>query len=336
MAANIKEVAEKAGVSTATVSHVINGTRYVAEDKKQAVLSVMKQLDYRPNSVARSLRSQKSKIIGLIIPVALPDTSSFFFSTVAQGIQKKLKENGYNLILSNSTEMQQDEMEQIRVFNSQLIDGLIIAPTANDHTYLNDVLNGSYPVVFIDRKPTGYPGDCVLVDGFKASYEAVEQLISKGHKRIAYIGGQLGITTSNERFEGYKKALTDNGVEFDDTIAIHSGFGEATFQNGYSFTKELLEKSSFTALFVTNNVMSMGTMACLQEKGVKIPHDLAVIGFDDYEWAKITVPPLSVIKQPSFELGMKAAEVLLDKINNSSDSYKEYRLDAQLIIRDSF
>ena len=335
MAANIKEVAEKAGVSTATVSHVINSTRFVAEDKKQAVLKIMKQLDYRPNSVARSLRSQKSKIIGLIIPVALPDTSSFFFSTVAQGIQKKLKENGYNLILSNSTELQQDEMEQIKVFNSQLIDGLIIAPTANDHSYLKDVLDGSYPVVFIDRKPIGYMGDCILVDGFKASFDAVEQLILKGHKRIAYIGGQLGITTSNERFEGYKKALIDNGIEFDDTLTMHSDFGEANFQNGYNFTKELMNRSEFTAIFIANNVMSMGTMAFLQEKGVKIPQELAVIGFDDYEWAKITVPPLSVIKQPSFELGVKAAEVLLEKMNGTS-SCNEYRLDAQLIIRKSF
>lgn len=336
MSVSIKDVAKKAGVSTATVSHVINGTRFVSEDTKQAVLRIMKQLDYRPNSVARSLRSQKSKIIGLIIPVTLPDTSSFFFSTVSQGIQKKLKENGYNLIVSNSTELQEDEIEQIRVFNSQLIDGLIIAPTANDHSHLNDVLNGSYPVVFIDRKPIGYLGDCVLVDGFKATYEAVKLLISKGHNRIAYIGGQLGMTTSNERFEGYRRALIDSGLSPDDSMVMHSNFGEATFQNGYNYTKELMSRSEFTALFVANNIMSMGTMAFLQEKGVKIPQELAVIGFDDYEWAKITIPPLSVIKQPSFELGVKAAEVLLDKINSPDDNYKEYRLDAQLIIRKSF
>lgn len=336
MAANIKEVAEKAGVSTATVSHVINGTRYVSEETKQIVMNAMKQLDYRPNSVARSLRSQKSKIIGLIIPVTLPDTSSFFFSTVSQGIQSKLKENGYNLILSNSSELEEDEMEQIKVFNSQLIDGLILAPTANGHSYLNDVLNGSYPVVFIDRKPIGYQSDCVLVDGFKATYNAVKQLIAKGHRQIGFIGGQLGMTTSNERFEGYKKALIDSGMNPDEAIIKHSGFGQTNFQSGYDFTRELMDTSKFTALFVANNVMSMGTMAYLQEKQVKIPEEVAIIGFDDYEWGKITIPPLSVIKQPSFELGIKAAEVLLERINHPEGEYREYKLDAQLIVRKSF
>ncbi|RBW70860.1 LacI family transcriptional regulator [Bacillus taeanensis] len=327
----MKDVAEKAGVSTATVSHVINQTRYVAEETKVKVLQAMKELDYRPNSVARSLRSAKSKTVGLLVPVMGTDTSSFFFMSIAQGIESKLREYGYNLILSNSNEQFENEQEQIKAFNAQLIDGLIMAPTGNNHAYLDETLSGTYPVVFIDRKPKGYKGDCVLVDNFTGTYEAVEMLIKKGHKQIGFISGTLGLSTSDERLEGYKKALIDND------ILVQQSFikvGDASFEIGYQLAKRLMEEE-ITALLVSNNVMTMGAMAYLQEKQTNIPEELAVIGYDDYDWAKITTPPLTVIKQPAYELGEKAAEALIDRINNPNQSYRENRLSTELVIRKS-
>lgn len=332
MSANIKKVAEWAGVSTATVSHVINETRFVAEETKQKVLQAMKELDYRPNSVARSLRSQRSKIIGLIVPVLSSDTSNYFFMEVAQGIEQVLKLHGYNLILSNSNEDIEVEKEQIKVLNSQLIDGLIIAPTASSQSYLHEALSDKYPVVFVDRKPEEYEGDCILADGFTGTYEAVSLLIQKDHKQIGYISGALGITTSDERLNGYRQALQDHGLDLkDDLIRI----GSATFESGYELTKQLVQQHSISALFIANNIMTMGAMRFLQDIKINIPENLAVIGFDDYEWGRVVNPPLSVISQPSFELGCKAAEVLLQRINGSDIPYKEYRLSTELILRSS-
>lgn len=331
MAASIKDVAKKAGVSTATVSHVINATRFVSDETKNKVLKAMRELDYIPNSAARSLRSQKSKIIALLIPVLSSDTSNFFFMMVAQGIQNVLKQHGYNLILSNTNENIEDEREEIKVLNSQLIDGLIIAPTAKDYSYISDVL-GNYPVIFIDRRPKGCKKDCVLADDFTGTYEAISLLIKKGHKRIGFISGELGITTSDERLQGYKKALNDYGLDFDDSLIR---VGESKIESGYNLTLDLVEKYNVSALLVANNVMTMGTMIFSREKHIKIPEELAVIGFDDYDWTKITIPPLTVIKQPAYEMGEKAAQILLRRIEHPKKSFKEYRLPTELVIRES-
>ncbi|MBN3555721.1 LacI family DNA-binding transcriptional regulator [Fictibacillus nanhaiensis] len=333
MAVNMKEVALKANVSTATVSHVINETRYVAEETKQKVFQAMKELNYRPNPVARNLRSRKSNIIGLIIPVQSDDTSNFFFMSIAHGIGSVLKRYGYQLIVSNTNEELNMEREQITMFNDQFIDGLIMAPTSQSHEFLHQELNGDYPVVFIDRKPEGYDkGDFILSDGKKGTYEAIKLLLSKGHKKIAFITGPLGISTSDERLEGYKQALLEEGMKLDDTLIKEA---VPTLENGYNLTKELLSSSEISAVLTANNVMTMGVVKCLQDHKKVIPNDVAVIGFDDYEWAKITTPSLTMIKQPSFELGVKAAEAILRRIENPEADFIEMRLQTEIIQRDS-
>ncbi len=334
MRKGIIEVASAAGVSIATVSHVINNTRFVSEETKRKVFRAMEELDYRPNSVARSLRSQKSNTIGLVVPILPSDTSNFFFMTVAQGIQNTLKKHGYHLLLSNNTtEELEDEKEQIKLFNSKLIDGLIIASIAEEVEYLNDIVGTDYPVVFIDRRPKGYGGDCILADGYGGSYNAVQTLIQKGHSRIGLITGELGITTSNERFEGYKNALADNGITFDSSMIR---VAESSYESGYESARDLLNIHRITALFIANNVLTMGAMGYIQERQLKVPEQLAIIGFDDYDWTKITTPPLTVIRQPSYELGEKAAEIISLRINDKRvGKYEEYRLATSLVMRSS-
>jgi LacI family transcriptional regulator len=330
----IKEVAKMAGVSTATVSHVINNTRFVSEETKAKVLHAMKTLDYRPNLAAQSLRNQRSNTIGLIVPTLPADTSNFFFMMVAQGIQQTLKKNGYFLLHStNSTEGIEEEIEQIKLFNSKLIDGLIIASVSDDVSYLKDLVGDKYPVVFIDRKPKGIKGDCILADGFGGAYQATRTLIEKGHRKIGLITGSLGISTSRERFEGYSKALRDHDITYsDDRVVIAS---TPSFDSGYESAKKLMSSQDVTALFIANNVLTMGAMKYLQENQVKIPDEVAVIGFDDYDWTRITAPPLTVIQQPSYEIGVKAAEIMLKKISKKNAKNKEYRLPTKLIMRQS-
>ncbi|MFW5996110.1 MAG: LacI family DNA-binding transcriptional regulator, partial [Halanaerobiaceae bacterium] len=203
--ANMKDVAERAGVSTATVSHVINETRFVAEETRNEVLKAMKELKYYPNSAARILRKKESKIIGLVVP----DISNFFFTGLARKIETVIKKKGYNIILGNSDEKIENEVEQIKIMNSYLIDGLIMAPARGDQSYLDEdfLADNNFPIVFIDRMPKGYHGDCVLVDNEHASYKAVNYLIQQGHRRIGIITGLPELTTTEERLIGYKKAF---------------------------------------------------------------------------------------------------------------------------------
>jgi LacI family transcriptional regulator len=265
----------------------------------------------------------------------VPDISNFFFTAVIRGVESTLKKCGYTLILADSDENLEIEKEQIRVFNAKLVDGLIVAPTSGDHTFLKKLLNRNSPVVFIDRKPQGYcPGNCVLVDNIEGAYKAVSMLIKKGHSKIGVITGLPGLTTSEERIIGYKKALVDYGIKVDQNLIK---IGDGRYDSGYKLMKELFFNTTITALFVVNNLMTIGAMQFLKEKQIKVPDALAIIGFDDYKWASITNPPLSVVKQPSRRIGEKASELLIRRIKKEeTGDYKEYRLSTELVIRDSF
>ncbi len=327
--ANIKDVAKKAGVSTATVSHVINGTRYVSEPTKQKVLKSMKELNYKPNIIARSLRSKESKIISFIVP----DISNFFFTGIANHIEKRLKNKGYSLFLSNSNENLQQEKDLIDKINSHFIDGLIVAPCSGNHDFLKDKIQNNYPVIFIDRKPDGIKGTSILVNNEGASYEAVSKLIEKGHNKIGIITGLPGITTTHERLIGYKKAIIDHDLEIEEN---YIKIGDSKYNTGYKMTKKLLENTDISALFVTNNLMCVGALEYLNENNIKIPEEIAIIGFDDYKWASITNPPLSVIKQPIEKFGNKAVEELFKLLKDDTDNYfqeNEVRLEAEFIQR---
>lgn len=333
MMATIKKVAELAQVSTATVSHVINNTRFVSEETKERVLKAMKDLNYIPNSAAKSLRSQKSKTIGLLIPILEDETNNIFFMRVARGVEHILKQNGYHIMLGNTNESFEYEAEQIKNFIYRQVDGLIIAPTAGNHEYLSEIINDDCPIVFVDRKPEGIMGDFVLNDGFKGCYDAVKMLIEKGHRKIGMLSGLLYVSPAQERLAGYRKALSDYNISLDEDLIL---VGESSFKSGYEMARQLIEHSDVTALFVASNAIAMGCIGYIQDKGIKVPDDLAIIGFDNYVWANVTNPPLSVIHQSDYKLGIKAAEVLLKKLRKPSKRCKEYRLPTQLITRKSF
>ncbi|WP_042352858.1 LacI family DNA-binding transcriptional regulator [Bacillus massiliigorillae] len=325
----IKDVAEKSGVSTATVSHVINGTRYVSDEVSEKVKAAMKELNYTPNPIARSLRSHQSYLVGLIIPVKNPaDMANLFFMAIAQGIESILTKNGYKLILCNSYEDIEVEKEHIQMFNAQLVDGLILAPSGEDYRNLTE----QYPVVFIDRKPKVYQGDCVLANNCQGAFEATEYLIKQGHKKIGFINGNGGLTTDRARLEGYQKALLKHGIIYDKNYVKEDC---VSVEHGYSLTKELVEQKDVSAVFIANNILTMGAISYFQECHINIPDELAIIGFDDYEWTKIINPPLSCVRQPAFEIGQKAAEVLLERIANNDAPSGEYLLDTSLIVRKS-
>ncbi|RCX21669.1 LacI family transcriptional regulator [Fontibacillus phaseoli] len=326
---SIKDVALRANVSTATVSHVINGTRFVSNETKQKVHLAMNELNFRINSVARSLRSRKSYIIAFLAPILASEASNFYFMSVAAGVQSVLKERGYHLILSDSSDNFEMENKEIGMFDSQMIDGLIMAPASRDYDY--ERLFGDYSVVYIDRVPKHCERDSVLIDNKTATKEAVQKIIDKGHRKIALLSGPLSVTTTNERYEGYSETLMSAGLKMDDSLIR---FEDVSFESGYNSMGDLLALNP-TAIFVTDNVMAMGAMTYLQENSIRIPDQLAVVGFDDFQWTRVTHPPLTVIQQPSFQLGVKTAEVILQRIEDGTLGKAEYRLDANLIVRQS-
>ena len=287
LTASIKDVAVKSGVSVATVSHVINNTRFVSEETRTKILAAMEELKYVPNSMARSLRTNKTNTVALLIP----DISNFFFTEVAEAIEGVLSEKGYSLFLCNTGESISIEKKQIMLMSSQLVSGIIIAPTSREFDYRSMFTDIKYPIVFIDRKTYKLQADVVMVDGKTATYNAVSSLIKKGHKRIGYIAGRDGLSTTDERLSGYLEAIEQNGIPLDESLIKR---GDSKHESGYQLTEELI-KTDATAIFVSNNLMAVGAMKCLSNNNISIPKRMAIIGFDDYNWATITNPPLSTI-----------------------------------------
>jgi len=332
MDADIRDVARVAAVSIATVSHVINGTRYVSPTLTARVQQAMDALHYRPNSAARSLRTRQSRAIGFIAPTLQSDTSNFFFMTVAHGVHSGVRQAGFALVLANSLESIETEQEELRTFAAQMIDGIIICPVSEE-SLVDTTVVGDCPVVYVDRRLRQRTGSCVTADGRMGVMTAVTRLIAAGHTRIGFLSGALGVSTSNDRLDGYKQALADHG------LAVRESFikvGASTFDSGWALAESLLSSAeTVTAMVVANNVLTMGAFGYVQHAGLKVPADLALIGFDDYDWTRVTTPPLTVIRQPAFEMGRKAADLLLAQIDHPGKRSKEVTLPTELIIRGS-
>lgn len=332
----MKDVAEEAGVSIATVSHVINETKFVAKPTKEKVLKAMNKLNYSPDKVAQSLRKKETGIIGLLVP----DISNFFFSALAFHIENELKRNGYKIILGNSNENLDEEKDQFQILSSYRIDGAIIAPAEGSQDYLNLIKDmNNIPILAVDRKPSDFNCTSVLVNNFVSSYNAIRRLIHEGYEKIGIITGPRGLTTTKERLGGYKSCFNDFNIKFS---ANYIKVGNYKYDAGYKLTSELIKETDISALFVTNNLMCIGAINYLNEHNISIPDDLALLGFDDYKWASTINPPLSVVKQPVERIGKKAARVLTKKLSNSHNSrkhevnFREIRLNTEFIKRKSF
>ena len=329
MAANISDVARKANVSTATVSHVLNNTRVVKEETRNKVLKAIEELNYSPNILAKSLKENKSNVVGLLIP----DISNYFFTEIAKSVEKTLQEKGFNLILCNTNEDPELEEAQIRHLQSMMVSGLIIASSDKERDYRQYFHDSAYPLVFIDRQVTKKQGDSVMVDSYSSVVNAINLLVEKGHRKIGFIGGDPNLSTTSERLKGYKDSLLANNIPYDENIV---GLAESKVENGYDICRNILAKGKkITALFIATSMMSIGAVQYLVESKVSIPDEIALIAYDDYVWALIANPPLTTIKQPTKEIGEKAANLLVERIKKKDKAFSEEILNAEIIIRSS-
>lgn len=330
----IKDVAKRAGVSTATVSHVINETRFVREETRQRVLDAIDALNYHPSAIARGLATNSTQTIGLVIS----DIANPFFTAVARGVESEMNQYGYHTIFSNTDEDSHREEEYLRMLSGRRIDGLIIAPTGVPSKTLFQMAEAGLPIVLLDRAAPGLDAPLVTVDNQGGGYEATKHLIELGHRRIGVLTGMETISTQEERVNGYRKAMTEAGIPVDENLIVRANprfyhnrpdliplsppeflTNNQMTPTAYFALQSLLDLTDRpTALFVTNNQMTLGTLYALRERGLNCPNHISLISFDDHDWASLFSPPLTVVRQPTYKLGQTAARLLMDLIHQKT------------------
>jgi DNA-binding LacI/PurR family transcriptional regulator len=328
---SLSKVAEKAGVSTATVSRVINNSPSVNPETRLKVQQVIKELKYSPNRVAQRLRNRNvsSNLLGVLIP----DIQNPFYVEVLRGIEDVAYENKYALIMCNFAQDQRKEMLYLDILQSESIDGLIAAPTnEHDQKVINLVRKG-LPIVCVDRGLSGVDVDVVLVENRVGAFSAVDHLAKSGYKRIAYISGLPQIPSSQQREQGYLDALVANGLPIDRNLIK---YGDSRHESGVKLCEELLNlPDSPDAIFAGNNLITLGALETIHKKGLKIPGQVAIIGFDDMYWSISLNPPLTAVRQPAYEIGKRAAEQLILRIKDPTRSTVSVILKTELMIRSS-
>jgi LacI family transcriptional regulator len=325
-----RDVAERAGVSTSTVSHVLNNTRWVSPDLRQRVLSAMQELNYEPNAVARSLKVKRSNTLGLIIS----DIGNPFFTAVVRGVEDVAQERGYTIILCNSDEDPAREAAYLRVLSARRVDGLILAPAGVRHDYLVRLARAHFPLVFLDREVPDMPMTSVLLENEVAAREGVRHLIRLGHRRIAMVSGRPLVTSTIDRIAGYRHALDEAGIPVDDRLIVS---GDSRTEPARLASDAVLDVDPApTAFFVANNLMTIGAVAAIHARGLAIPRDIALVGFDDFSWADVFRPRLTTVAQPTYELGRTAAELLVARIASEPETPPErIVLPGRLVVRES-
>ena len=327
--ATIREVAESAGVSYATVSHVINNTRLVSPETRERVLAAMDALNYRPNALARSLRQGKTNTLGLV----LPDSANPFFAEISRSIEDEAFKKGYSVFLCNTELDTQRELFYVDVLSKKQVDGIVFVAAGDQADSLEFLVGRNMPVVMIDREVPSVEVDAVLTDNQLGGYLATRHLLELGHQRIACISGPSSITPSAERMIGYRKALEEAGLPYDEKLILR---GDYHAQSGMEITHSILKMNPRpTAIFALNDLMALGALRAAAEDGCTVPGDLAVVGYDDLEIARFTNPPLTTIAQPKKEIGVKAIELLVDRISRKDRSPSRLVLPPELIVRRS-
>ncbi len=328
--ANIQDVAKRAGVSISTVSRVLNGTARVNSEVKARVEAAIEELAYRPSRAARSLRTNHSTIIGLLVT----DIQNPFFLGLIKGVEDVAQRRGYSMILCNSDENPQREQQYLGVLGDERVAGIIIVPTREQVRGLNRFHEHNIPIVALDRRIKDSSIDAVLTDNITGAREAVAHLIQNGYRRIGAILGRKTITTGRDRLEGYRLALRDAGIPHDPRLERHGDFNERSGRQG---ARELLELDPpIDALFVGSNLMTVGALDVLHERGLHVPDDIAVIGYDEMPWTALGALSLTTVIQPTYELGSAAAERLFQRMQKpAAQTRQEIILSQTLRIRGS-
>lgn len=328
---NLKAVAEHSKVSIATVSRVINNDPKVSKDTVRKVQASITALEYKPNRVAQRLRSSngKTKLLGLIIP----DIQNPFFVDVVRGVEDYAYQHNFAVMIGNFGQDEKKEKLYLDIFQSENIDGLIVAPIHGKDKGIENLVKKNIPVVCIDRGLTEIDVDVVKVDNENGAFNAIEHLLSNGHRRIAFISGNFAIPTYIERLSGYKKALSKYGIPYDESLVFARN---SDYKSGFEIANKILElEERPTAIFSGNNLLTLGALEAIHAQNIRIPEEISIIGFDDMPWSISLNPPLTAVRQPGFDMGRKAAEMLYERMLNPEKKKENVILKTELMLRKS-
>ena len=328
----IKDVAQKAEVSITTVSRVLNDKvdEYMRKETKDRILQAIKDLNFKPDKRAQSLRGLRTKIIGLIIPNRLNP----YFEQLAQAIEEVCFDEGYGILLCNSNYSLERESIYLDLLERQKVDGIIISTVGLTEKKFNELIARGIPIVLIDEDVPGVNAPAVFANNYMGGCQAAQHLIELGHRRIAFISGPMNLLSSRQRYRGYYDTLIKNGIKVEKGLFKE---GTLTYERGYRASLELLEEGKeFTAIFCSNDLMAFGAMRAIQDKGGKIPQDYSIVGFDDMHFSSISNPRLTTVAQPVKEMAFRAFIAFKDQISEELSQEKKHQfLDTQLIARES-
>jgi LacI family transcriptional regulator len=333
----IKDIARELGISPSTVSRALKDHPDISVATKKAVNELADKLNYQPNIVALNLRQKKTNTIGVIIP----EIVHFFFSTVISGIEDVAYTAGYNVILAQSNESYQREITDMKALFNSRVDGMLlsISRETTNFDHIESIISKGVPIVFYDRMYNSPNSSKVIVDDYAGAKEAVNHLIEQGCKKIAHINGSPNLIISIDRFRGYTEALQENKLAVDDDLIVNCQSG--TFEEGKKAALKLLSQKNIPdAIFAGNDPMAMGAMMAIKEKGLKIPQDVAIVGFSNWFFGELMDPSLTTVDQPGFEMGQEAARLLIRQIEMKDkedfDPQPETKiLKTRLVIRNS-
>ncbi|MDR0708486.1 MAG: LacI family transcriptional regulator [Spirochaetaceae bacterium] len=323
----MKDVARLAGVTQPTVSHVINGTASISKEVSEKVLEAIGKLNYRPNELARGLKTNTSKTIGIVTP----DITNSYYACIAKEIEILLVQKGYIAFLSNTDYNRASEQNVIDKLLRYNVDGILILCEFLNREPLKHLERYGIPVVFLDDEPEEYSGCMISTDNERGGYLAAKYLIDRGHRRIAYLGEKMSLYPMKMRYEGYRKALTESGIPLNENLMILDNDTVYDFGKGLKYSESILAKKP-DAVFASTDIIAIGFMRACISAGIKIPDDIAIVGYDNIPLAALTMPALSTITQFVEDIAANAVEQLFLQINNQQ--YEKYVvLEPQMVIR---
>ena len=327
----IHDIARELKISASTVSRALNDNPRISLKTKEKIKVVADQLGYRPNTLASNLRNKKSNTIGIVVPLI----NRHFFSSVISGVEDVAFKAGYNVVISQSNDLAAKEISIVQSMFSNRVDGLIIsiAMQTDSYDHLKLFKKKNIPLVFFDRVVPEIETDKIVVDDFAGGFQVTQHLIDQGYMRIGHLAGPQNLTTYLDRKHGYMEALKTNGIAYDESLII---VNTLTSDEGVPAIQQLMSLSNPPdAVFCGNDTTALSVMIYLRDNGIRIPEDMGLVGFSNEPFSKVVSPSISTIAQPGFLIGQKAAELIIQKIENKDRTYQKIVLPTDLIIRDS-
>lgn len=327
----IKDIARKLGISPSTVSRALKGHPDISEKTRKAVEELAKELKYKPNSIALSLRHKRSNVIGIIIP----EIVHHFFSSIISGAEDCASNKGYNIIFCQSNESEEREKKNIQTLISSRVEGILISRTKEtiDSSHIKNALEDDIPIIFFDRTYSDIQTDAVIVDDFGASFEATSYLIKSGCTKLCHFMGNENLGISKNRKNGFVEAVKNNNLSLDDEFIVKAD----SFHEGFEQMEKLILKNKIPdGIFAVNDMTAFGILAALKKHNINVPDEVSVIGFSNEIISQFSDPPLSTIEQHGYEMGYKAAKLLIDRINSEKEkNFVTEIIPTKLIIRKS-